>query len=1156
MRTLRFVVVTVLALCVSLQSKAVVEAGEYYIYSDFFKKPLGSDGTTPKLVTYAKANDDAFIFVAEASGTDGYVKLKQKSSGLYLTASTSNSYSVLLSASGSGDQYLWALDQLFSTKVVSKKNTGKRLGCDFSTGWGKETVPVYYDKGTSAMNWFSIIPANGNGFESSRLVCKTGVFTNEYGVTEQDDYQVDEAVQVNGIDYHIISNTPFITGGSVNLNGEHSWLVFENNRPSNVKSSWLKYVTIDGQPARVGTNCRVEIYLKGAAVIPTPASDPFVATTDNGKFGVKIGNSGNLGENSNKARSFVLKRGYMATVASGANGGDYSRVYVADHADLEVTLPTPLDRRVTSVWVRNWHYTSKSGYGGWDTSAAKTCGTSWYWNWDANQSSSDDLEYIPIKQHKYWPDNGNFWNNSFTAMMLFNEPEHSEQHNDCSCGGTIDEWTAYTLTKQFNQYGVRIGSPSATDLSYIQKYVEHCNNMKQRCDFTCTHGYWTSEWDNNLNTLKNMGRPVWITEWEYGASWITSYTPSSADEYAGKVLSILDKLEYNKYVERYSYYGTDLGGTNGWMREIFWDSNYQHGNAPTGQVLDRVKPHLGYDKSVQATPNWWAPSFDNVSISKAVLSDGKYVLTVKNPNGDATKTLDVMRKNSNGEWESVYSLDRAQMEPTTLTLDNIEGLSSDDVIKVVVTSLFTEGTKESAEVTLAPYHELGTMLNLRFDEGVATTANVDVSDKDGMQNVDGWVIQSTSSTEYRAGARFEWGSGKTLKGSALPSQNSEGTTTGGALGLLAAWGNTSCYNQYVVLEPGIYTMTVPVYKAAGTEQLSKNLIGFISDAGREYLATTTNYTASQWTTETIRFVLLEETPGHISVGYTSTNTGSTNQPRIFADYVDIQREDIKPDYSSFGNLQNLTFNTGTFVSKSVLTYQKDITTASAETARMQAVDGWTIVENGDARASGQFAWGTGKWLGGADNPVPAKNSEETKNGGALGILSVWSAKTQYTQNVTLPIGRYTITIPYYNVGGTGSVNTNLFGFVADNGKTYYASEKTFATGGWKEMSISFELAEETAGKLSLGYTAANAGSGSMPHLFIDYVKITDSEGRTWPTVGDANFDGGLSIGDVAHTIKSVKDGIKTYLERMDVDGDGKITLSDILQLVETLKVGR
>ena len=83
MRTLRFVVVTVLALCVSLQSKAVVEAGEYYIYSDFFKKPLGSDGTTPKLVNYVKANDDDFIFVAEASGTDGYVKLKQKSSGLY-----------------------------------------------------------------------------------------------------------------------------------------------------------------------------------------------------------------------------------------------------------------------------------------------------------------------------------------------------------------------------------------------------------------------------------------------------------------------------------------------------------------------------------------------------------------------------------------------------------------------------------------------------------------------------------------------------------------------------------------------------------------------------------------------------------------------------------------------------------------------------------------------------------------------------------------------------------------------------------------------------------------------------------------------------------------------------------------------------------------
>lgn len=916
MRKLFFII----TLLTSLSIKAI-ELGEYYIYNNFFDKALTNDGDNPRLAEVG--NSDAFLFEAVNPSGD-YVMLRQKSTGKYLTASTSNSYSVLLSAEGTGDQYYWKLDQQFSTTIVSKKNTGKRLGCDFKSGstyyWNEKQIPVYYDKSASAMNWFSVIPSNGKGFESSRKATMTAVFTNEYGVTEQDAYCVSEPVQVEGLDFHIISSAPF-DGGTVNLAGTDSWLIFDNVRPSEVMSKYMNYITINGSPATVGTNCRVEIYLRGAAVIPTPEEAPFVAETDGEPFSVKLGNTKDLAENSNKARSFVLKRGYMATVATGKNGDGYSRVYVADHKDLTVTLPKALDQRITSVYVRNWHYTSKSGYAGSGdrTSATKTCGGSWYWNWDANQTSNSDVEYIPIKQHLYWPSDNNFNKSGSTALMLFNEPEHSEQHTSskCSCGGTIDPWKAYQNTGKFNSTGLRIGSPSATDLSYIKEYDKHCDDMAQRCDFNCTHGYWTSEWSSCLSTLKGYGKPIWITEWEWGASWTSGSNPKNADDARDKVLSVLDMLEYNDFVERYSYYEWDTGGSNGWMRELFWENNPSKGLAYVGQVYNKVKPHLGYKASIQPVPNWWAPSVSTPKIEDFYLSNGKYTLSVKNGNGDATKSLTILKKNGSS-WETFLEVDdRSLFESTSLKLEvDPESLGSSFTLKAVVTTLYSDKNIESEE----------------FKKGVA-----EVSDSP----------------------------------------------------------------------------------------------------------------------------------------------------------LDI--------------LENLLFDEGTNIGKTVLTYAKDVKDANAEVAGMQPVAGWTIGDTGDAHASAQYSWNSAVGLASTDFKSPAESSEGTAEGGCLGLLACWTSTTHYTQDVVFPAGTYTLTIPVYNAEGTDAISKNLFGFLADDGTEYYAEETKFPT-GWTTMTVVLTFTGETAGKLSLGYTAPNVGSSKMPHLFVDYIKISDGT-TTWPK--DKNIDTGI-----------------------------------------------
>jgi len=959
---------TALLLCSAEVAASAITLGDYYIVNDFGGKLLANVDGSPKLASYDSANDANYLFTAESASGD-YVKLKNKATGKYLTASTSNSYSVLLSASGSGDQYYWKLEsvQRFSTKIVSKKSTGKRLGCDFGNDG------VYYDKSVGGLNWFSIIPSNGSGFEASRKATTTSTtFTNEYGVTERDVYCVTEDITVTNsgdkyVDLHIISSSPF-DGGIVNLSNDKCWLVFENVRPSSVKSM-LVNVKIGGMPAVAGTNCRIEIYMHGAVVIPNlSGTAPFVAKTSGGSFSLQNGSNGDLKENCNKAVSFILRRGSMATVASGKSGGGYSRVWVADHNDLTVTLPSALKQRVSSVWVRDWHYASKSGYGktGNGFGDAKGLGSSWYWNWDANHSSTADIEYIPIKQHLYWPGNGDFWKAGSTAMMLFNEPEHSEQHTSskCSCGGTIDAWKAYQNTAQFNSCGLRIGSPSATDLSYLKTYTNYCFDNAQRCDFICTHGYWTTEWDSNLSTLKGYGKgQIWITEWKYGASWTSGSAPSSADDCATKVLAILDKLEYNENVERYAYYPFDDGGGH-WVSRVFWESDPNKGVSPVGHVYKNVKQHLGYKSGLQPIPNWWAPSMNAPVIQGVYLQDGKYTLKVDNSYGDNTKQLGIQLKQGSS-WTTVATIDPSEYDNTTLTVAIDPALLGDSfTVKAVISSLHSTTSKESAEMT--------------------------------------------------------------------------------------------------------FNMT--------TELAS---------------------------------------------------------------------------YRSLADLQNLTFDYGTYVKDGVATYAKD-KASGMNLSGMQTVDGWTIAsENGDARAAAQYKWGSSYVLGGSGYIAPGKNMQGSSTGGGLGIVSVWTAQTQYTQKVLFPAGHYIITIPVYNSKGTGAVAKNLFGFVESGGTTHYASTTTFAEGAWTTETISLDFAGPTTGSLSLGYTAANAGSGSMPHLFIDEVRIT-RDGLIWPLMGDANGDGQISVTDITTLVGRLRDSLHSVFERCDVNGDGKVDKSDIGSLVELL----
>ncbi|MCH5174818.1 MAG: RICIN domain-containing protein [Prevotellaceae bacterium] len=689
--------------CNAVTSRAALTANkEYYIWLNIYEKLLGSNAAddAPSLSAYGKnTTADSYVFVAEASGTDGYVLLRQKSSGKYLAASSSSAWGVVFESSSSKeDRFCWKVDEGTYTYLINKKS-GNYLGVD-GANKGADYVSVYYDKPKGSHSQFSAIPVVGSTWSDARQAYESSVYTNTQGVKEIDYCQLNNKTidRSDAVDIHITSNdNPILGSTTVNLGSDRTWLIFDNIVPSKVISTYLKYVTINGVAAKNGTNCRVAIYLNGAAVIPLPSNIMSCQGTT-GDFTLAVGNHTDLKTNSNAMTSFVLRRGYMATLATGASGEGYSRVYVADHADLEITLPDALTKRVTSVNVKNWQYLSKKGWA--DTKGA-TRGpelrASWFWSWSAGYSSTTDMEYVPCRQHKYWPSKSDVNNKTATAAMSLNEPEHSEQHTSdkCSCGGTIDAWTACTITPDFLAGGGRIGSPQPTDFSYMNQYFGHVDDMAYRCDFAITHAYWAkggrsesayADWFVNQckNVWNNTGRPLWITELEIGATWITDDMIADYTEYRKYLQVLLQKIEECDWIERYAIYPIDY-----WKAYMFYDDG---GITPAGQVYRDHRSTFAYHSNYTKVPNWWAPSMKSPTLDYT-LSASNNTLTFKigNPNTDYTETLILQRKSVGGDWEDIYSVtDRSQFEQSsishTVSLDDINRES--DQFRVISTNIF------------------------------------------------------------------------------------------------------------------------------------------------------------------------------------------------------------------------------------------------------------------------------------------------------------------------------------------------------------------------------------------------------------------------------------------------------------------------------------
>ena len=360
-----------------------------------------------------------------------------------------------------------------------------------------------------------------------------------------------------------------LINSTVNLSSADNRLYFENVKPSEVISSQLQYVSVNGVLASNGTNVNVTNYGAGTVVSPYVVDyQPLQVFTEENFAGtsqqyVTVTPFDNLGAFDNAIKSFKLKKGYMVTFATSADGSGYSRVYIAENEDLEIpVLPINLKGTISFVRTMRWHQVTKKGLAGGSTEAINSTNITWYYNWNTGMDTTPNVEYVPIRQTQYWPSfTPAYTKEGYTHLLGFNEPDRPDQSN-MTVESAISSWPA--LLKS----GLRVGSPATSDPynPWMANFMTQAEANNYRVDYVALHCYWyktAAQWKSDLqNIYDKYKRPIWITEWNIGANWtannfpdaVTTITDANATKHKNDLAAILTVLESADYVERYSIY--------------------------------------------------------------------------------------------------------------------------------------------------------------------------------------------------------------------------------------------------------------------------------------------------------------------------------------------------------------------------------------------------------------------------------------------------------------------------------------------------------------------------------------------------------------------------------------------------------------------------
>lgn len=459
--------------------------------------------------------------------------------------------------------------------------------------------------------------------------------------------QVTESVTVStDVDYTITSKEPFGTTGIVDItNTDHAVVIIQNIKPSVVIKSWLKgHVLINGAQAVNGTNCQVKMYAQGAIIFPyakdikplTVYSEKEFKGTAVSDFGLEntggYMNTLTAAKLNNAISSFKLKRGYMVTFSTRDGGRGYSRCFIADKEDLEVSeLPLLLDKNISSYRVFHWYNAKKAGLAS-DTrfEANDALNSSWCYDWGTGVDRLPDTECVPNHIYEDWPSSAACGSVTYSChMKTNNEPGNSADDHAQSVETVLGNWENLMRT------GLRLCSESSHDgsMGHLKAFIDSIDARGWRCDILDLHCYWQSGTFNNLNWYSSNygnGRPIWISEWVWGASWnhngfwgavsdAGSLSEANQQTLYNGTVPILNTINGNSKVERYAYWNSEAAGThiydNGKLTKLgsyYANMNEGLGYNPANEFIPRRPPMknvgtvtVDYDKDNQAAQLKW-----------------------------------------------------------------------------------------------------------------------------------------------------------------------------------------------------------------------------------------------------------------------------------------------------------------------------------------------------------------------------------------------------------------------------------------------------------------------------------------------------------------------------------------------------------------------
>jgi hypothetical protein len=379
---------------------------------------------------------------------------------------------------------------------------------------------------------------------------------------------------------NLSANNALQNNVEVDFTSPVAWLKMLNVNPVTVSNNYVSQFSIDDDTAVYQTNLRIDNYYENGSVVRSSkdADGPLLLYSDTNLQGnmaelnVDVIYSGSEIPNNlnNTTSSFVLKKGYMATLADNEDGTGKSKNYIAVEEDLVIDeIPNFINNKISFIRVLPWNWVSKKGRGGGGTSTLLN--NTWFYHWNNNMNSTLALEYAPMS----WGAGGansdaaiqNYLTkDKSTNVLAFNESDNcddqSGQYNDL-CQVPV----AVGLYENLMKTGMRLVSPNGREnapFGWLLDFYNLANQNDIRIDVIGVHWYdWGSNPQNSPNANPNQifqrfqnylqnvydlyGLPIWITEFNANPN----RTNQVNYEFMQLALPYLESLDY---VERYAWF--------------------------------------------------------------------------------------------------------------------------------------------------------------------------------------------------------------------------------------------------------------------------------------------------------------------------------------------------------------------------------------------------------------------------------------------------------------------------------------------------------------------------------------------------------------------------------------------------------------------------